>query len=715
MKPSFRIAEISFGSCRWDNVFEFELDGKRFEVQRFGVEYSVEALERLVESLRSQVDAFAISQVPSELRFKDRTYVHRQTLEVMSIPTSVPLCNGDRVRELANINGLSSAIANGTIRPEQGIYYPLALLSMECVSLLAEKYEEHLYFGDLYALLGLPLTVQPNSPLVGLTKLGINIANLRELRSMAPRANSRFKETTRGQLLSNLKDVRYVFADPAILLLFGKDISYLRGKDVIIPYGHPEMEAEIRKAEPASIINLFPEPYRSLSPYLNHSVLDAALRLSRNVEAPLSLEAWQQLLSTETEVTQATKRYVLGSRPSTQVKLTRGLGRVLNAPETRSPDFGFVVHCLSYDHLFKSPVLGNLLQMAPKSWNPTIEKNIARLPGIVYGRARGIISKKTGRETTGIIYGLFATPKAMREEAPERTYEKIERICYHAAEHGVKLMGLGAYTKIVGDAGATINRNSPIPVTTGNSLSASATLWALHEAVKKMRLLKRDPETGLVDGTATVIGATGSIGRVSAKLLSMVFNRLIIVAPRLDRLTDLKKEIERLAPRTQVHMTTDANEIAAQTDVLVTATSAFDQKIIDINLLRPGCVVCDCSRPLDFDLEDAMKRPDVLIIESGEVILPGTKGQITCDIGLPDDIVYACLGETAVLAMEGLYEPFTLGREIEWNKVKQIYRLAVEHGVELAAIRGVSGFISDKEIELARAAALARRKSEGMK
>ncbi|MES2962357.1 MAG: hypothetical protein V4760_00610 [Bdellovibrionota bacterium] len=496
-----------------------------------------------------------------------------------------------------------------------------------------------------------------------------------------------------------------------MLLLFGKDISYLRGKDVILPYSHPQMEAEILKAEPASIIHLFPEPFKSLSPYINHSVLDAALRLSNNVEAPLSLEAWQQLLATETEVTQATKRYVLGSRPSTQVKLTRGLGRLTRAPAQKAPDFGFVVHCLSYDHLFKTPVLGKLLEQVPASWNPTIEKNIARLPGIVYGRARGIISKKTGRETTGIIYGLFATPKAMREEEPEQTYEKIERICFHAAEQGVKLMGLGAYTKIVGDAGATINRNSPIPVTTGNSLSASATLWALHDAVKKMRLLKFDPSTGLVNGTVTVIGATGSIGRVSAKLLSMVFNRIILVAPRIDRLADLKAEIEKLSPRTQVLITVDANEVAAQTDVLVTATSAFDQKIIDIERLKPGCVVCDCSRPLDFDLEDAMKRPDVLIIESGEVVLPGTKRQFTCDLGLPDDIVYACLGETAVLAMEGLYEPFTLGRDIEWNKVKQIYQLAVDHGVELAAIRGVSGFISDKEIELARAAALARRKS----
>ena len=710
MKPLFRIAEIAFGSCRWDSAFEFELGHDRFEVQRFGAEYSIETLQRLIEKYRNQVDAFAISNLPTEIRFRDRTYVHRQTLEIMSIPTSVPLCNGDRLKELANINGLSQALANGIVRPEEGVYFPLALMNMECVSLLAEKYEDHLYFGDLFAVLGLPFTMQPKSPLTRLTKLGINIANLRELKSLAPRATSRLKEASRAQLLSGLKDVKYVFADPSVLLLFGKDIEFLKDKKVILPYSHPKMEEEIQKVGPESIIHLFPEPYRSLSPYMNHSVLDAALRLSKRAEAPLSLESWQQLLATETQVTQATKRYVLGARPSTQVKLTRGLGRILHKPQVAAPDFGFVVHCLSYDHLYKTPILGSLLERAPAEWGPALEKNLARLPGITYGRARGIISEKTGREVTGIIYALFATPKAMREEPPERTYEKIERLCYHAAQQGVKIMGLGAYTKIVGDAGATINRNSPIPVTTGNSLSASATLWALHEAVKRMRLLDLDKSSGLVNGTVTVIGATGSIGRVSAKLLSMAFNRLVLVAPRRDRLEELKIEIEKLSPHCQVRVSTDANEVASETDVLVTATSAFDQKIIDIEKLKPGCVVCDCSRPLDFTREDAMKRPDILIIESGEVVLPGSKGQFTCDLGLPGDVVYACLGETALLAMEGLHEPFTLGREIEWHKVKQIYRLAVEHGVELAAIRGVSGLITDREIELTRHAALARRR-----
>ena len=226
-----------------------------------------------------------------------------------------------------------------------------------------------------------------------------------------------------------------------------------------------------------------------------------------------------------------------------------------------------------------------------------------------------------------------------------------------------------------------------------------------------MHLLNQDPESGLVDGMAMVIGATGSIGQVSAKLLSLVFKKICLVAPRLNRLEELKQSLASISPRCEVSLATDANDMASQADVLVTATSAFDHKIVDVMRLKPGAVVCDCSRPLDFDIEDAKKRPDVLIIESGEVVLPGPV-EITCDLGLPGNTVYACLAETALLTMENHLEPYTLGRDIEWNKVKQIYQMARRHGVELAAIQGHMGIITDKEIELTRQLALSRRRSE---
>jgi hypothetical protein len=62
-----------------------------------------------------------------------------------------------------------------------------------------------------------------------------------------------------------------------------------------------------------------------------------------------------------------------------------------------------------------------------------------------------------------------------------------------------------------------------------------------------------------------------------------------------------------------------------------------------------------------------------------------------------------------VLALEGRYETFTVGRNIEWEKVKEIYQLGLKHGMQLATISGVNGVYTDEDIARIRELALARR------
>ena len=132
-------------------------------------------------------------------------------------------------------------------------------------------------------------------------------------------------------------------------------------------------------------------------------------------------------------------------------------------------------------------------------------------------------------------------------------------------------------------------------------------------------------------------------------------------------------------------------------DMIVTSTSGAGKSILDITKVKPGCVITDVARPLDLPPEDVAKRPDVLVIESGEIELP-TKTKGLKDIGLPPNVVYACLAETIVLALEGRFEVFTIGRDTEWEKVKEIYKLGIKHGMKLSAISGVNGVYSDDDI-----------------
>jgi hypothetical protein len=65
---------------------------------------------------------------------------------------------------------------------------------------------------------------------------------------------------------------------------------------------------------------------------------------------------------------------------------------------------------------------------------------------------------------------------------------------------------------------------------------------------------------------------------------------------------------------------------------------------------------------------------------------------------LPDGVVHACLAEAALLAMEDRYENFTLGHNIEMDRVKEIYHLFKKHSLKLAGLRSFGRYVTDEEI-----------------
>jgi predicted amino acid dehydrogenase len=269
-------------------------------------------------------------------------------------------------------------------------------------------------------------------------------------------------------------------------------------------------------------------------------------------------------------------------------------------------------------------------------------------------------------------------------------------------------MGLGAFTKVVGDAGVTVAKRAPLPITTGNSYSASGALWAAHDAMRRMRLVPAPAKGQKAAFKAMVVGATGAIGSVCARLLATTAQEVYMVSPEPAKLLALRDSILRDTPDARLVLSARADTHIAEMDMIVTATSGAGKKVLDIMQVKPGCVITDVARPLDLPAEEVAKRPDVLVIESGEIQLPGDVQMK--NIGLPKNIAYACLAETIVLALEGRFENFTVGREIQWERVREIYRLGLKHGMQLAAISGVNGPFQDADIAKVRRLALAARK-----
>ena len=171
-----------------------------------------------------------------------------------------------------------------------------------------------------------------------------------------------------------------------------------------------------------------------------------------------------------------------------------------------------------------------------------LEKAMAYAPPFVYSHITGITSP-TGDEAEGWLITVGGTPKELMSHSPEFTYRRLLAAAQIARKLGAQIMGLGAFTKVVGAAGVTVAKRAPLPITTGNSYSASGALWAAPEAVSRLGIAKTDAQ-GRLKGKAMVVGATGAIGSVCARLLAMASDELWLVSPESGKLLALKEEIE---------------------------------------------------------------------------------------------------------------------------------------------------------------------------
>jgi fatty aldehyde-generating acyl-ACP reductase len=360
-------------------------------------------------------------------------------------------------------------------------------------------------------------------------------------------------------------------------------------------------------------------------------------------------------------------------------------------------NFAFVIHPIDpkRDVERKYPLLGKVLPV------PLINLFSGWWPPVYISHITGIRSAATGKEIEGWFVACPYTPQRMITLKPATVYRKIIQTGQLAESLGARLLGLGAFTSVVGDAGITISRGLTIPVTTGDSYTVAVAVAAVKEAARRM-------DTNLKNATAAVVGASGAIGSVCAELLAEDVPQMILIGrpQSAERLNKVRARVARVGAEAAL-----ATEISALrwADLVITATNAVDA-IIKPGDLKPGCVVCDVARPRDVSRAVVEERDDVLVIEGGMVEAPGPV-DFHFDFGFPPRMAYACMAETIVLALEGQYECFTLGKEIHVERVKEIAAMAQRHGFRLGGLRSFERAVTDDEIERIRGNA--RRKRAG--
>ncbi|MBX3058820.1 MAG: shikimate dehydrogenase [Anaerolineae bacterium] len=349
--------------------------------------------------------------------------------------------------------------------------------------------------------------------------------------------------------------------------------------------------------------------------------------------------------------------------------------------------FAFIIHPIDpkRDVSRKFPTLGKL-----PAW--LIDYLSLFFPPVYISEIKGIRSVYDGRTAQGWFVACPLTPKRMMSLPPGVVYKKIIQTGKLAEKLGARILGLGAFTSVVGDGGMTIAKHLQIPVTTGDSYTIAQAIHAIRRAAVIM-------DVPLNDSTVAIVGATGAIGAVCAEMLATEVKSLLLIGRRMDKLNEVANRA-RAANQAQVTVTDDINQLI-DAHFIITVTSAVDA-IIEPQHLRWGAIVCDVARPRDVSRQVAEQRPDVLVIEGGMVKVPGAV-DFGFNFGFPPKMAYACMAETMALALDRRYESYTLGKDISLSQVTTIDKIATRHGFTLGGFRSFERAVSEEEIAYVKA------------
>jgi len=257
-------------------------------------------------------------------------------------------------------------------------------------------------------------------------------------------------------------------------------------------------------------------------------------------------------------------------------------------------NFAFVIHPLDpkRDVARRYPILPQVLPA------PLIRLLARRWPPLLLSHIVGVRSEGTGERAQGWLVACPLTATQMLHLPPQAVYDKVVRAGRLAQRQGARILGLGAFTSVVGDGGVTVAQRLNMPVTTGNSLTVGLAVEALKTAAEAR-------EIAMGEATVAIVGASGSIGLGCAEILAPLVERLILVGRQEIRLSQARAQIEA-AGAEEVRVALGLDEVV-EADLVLTATSA-SQPILHPRHLKRHALVCDVALLLlTLELEQSIK------------------------------------------------------------------------------------------------------------
>ena len=170
--------------------------------------------------------------------------------------------------------------------------------------------------------------------------------------------------------------------------------------------------------------------------------------------------------------------------------------------------FAFIIHPLDVSDVSRKFSWTKYLP------DKVVEQLLRRVPPFSAAEITGVRSAQ-GQEVEGWFVTCPLTARQMLKYPEDYVLEKIIKTCQKAEGLGADIIGLGAFTSVVGDKGLTVSKAVGTPITTGNSYTVATALESTLIAVGEMGL-------DIEEEKVSVIGATGSIGSACCKMINVL-------------------------------------------------------------------------------------------------------------------------------------------------------------------------------------------------
>lgn len=325
---------------------------------------------------------------------------------------------------------------------------------------------------------------------------------------------------------------------------------------------------------------------------------------------------------------------------------------------------------------------------------PLVKKKemLLKIPSFKYFYIPDIISavgKRVG------LYGFMLPmlPEQMVTGKKEMVIKKILNLIDKAQKLGVRIITLGSFSSVVTDQGRDLEKHTSIAITSGNSYTSSLCINAIFNLCKKLEIDLKDISIG-------VIGATGDIGSICAKIFSREVGRLVLCSRTIKEHDKTVLEIRNNSVA-KVVVCDDPKKAVADVDIIICATSAFTTLFCSEDI-PSGCIVCDLSMPPNVAKNILSDRNDVIAFEGGRAKMPGfhdINNRVWKNL-FPYNSIYGCLAESLILALEGRYENYSIGRgALSEKKVAEIYDLGKKYGFDVADFSCFGYFYKEEDFD----------------